>query len=349
MIKIQVETAARIQRRVALDFPPLLERGKFPQARDELVNSSLIPLAENEGDTWSSGCRLMSESRDLSVGHTSGDPSPRTPSRELVPVVVPRRAKIAPEPQAPPSSDRLSSSRFALAAAAAVAVVVAVAGALVWEDRQQSGILAEHARETESLAQTIKSLRVRLDAIDAARSHDELSDLRRSVGDMKSAVVSSREFNSALAQLSQRVDKLDNDQSAKVNKLSERVDHEDSTLTAELSGRVDKLEKKIVPPISVPSQVAQAEQSPVPPKLTGNVSMETTGSIERPRPLLRGYIVLDARSDVALIGGRFGEQEVRRGDFLPGAGRVERIEFRGGRWTVLTSEGLIAAADFPPY
>jgi len=76
---------------------------------------------------------------------------------------------------------------------------------------------------------------------------------------------------------------------------------------------------------------------------------KTTGSIERPRPLLRGYIVLDARNDVALIGGRFGEQEVRRGDFLPGAGRVERIELRSGMWTVLTSEGLIASADFPPY
>jgi hypothetical protein len=64
---------------------------------------------------------------------------------------------------------------------------------------------------------------------------------------------------------------------------------------------------------------------------------------------VRGYVVLDARSDVALIGGRFGEQEVRRGDLVPGAGRVERIEFKGGRWTVLTSEGVIAAADFPPY
>jgi hypothetical protein len=290
----------------------------------------------------------MSESKDLSVGHTSGDPLPRAPSRELVPVVAPPRAKFAPEPQAPPPPDRLSSSRFALAAAAAVVVVVAVAGALVWEDRQQTSILAERASETESLAQTVRSLRVRLDAIDAAKSRDDLADLRRSVGDMKTSVVSAREFNSALAQLSQRVDKLDSDESAKVSKLSERMDHEGSTLTAEISGRVDKLEKKIVAPISPPPQVAQAEQPPVPPKLTGNVSMETTGSIERPRPLLRGYIVLDARSDVALIGGRFGEQEVRRGDFLPGAGRVERIEFRGGRWTVLTSEGVIVAADFRP-
>ena len=290
----------------------------------------------------------MSESKDFSVGHTSRDPSPRTPSRELVPVVLPPRAKFAAEPQAPPPPDRLSSSRFALAAAAAVAVVVAVAGALVWEDRQQTSILAERASETESLAQTVRSLRVRLDAIDAAKSRDDLADLRRSVGDMKTSVVSAREFNSALAMISQRVDKLDSEESAKVSKLSERMDHEGSTLTAELSGRVDKLEKKIVAPISPPPQVAQAEQPPVPPKLTGNVSMETTGSIERPRPLLRGYIVLDARSDVALIGGRFGEQEVRRGDFLPGAGRVERIEFRGGRWTVLTSEGVIVAADFRP-
>ena len=174
----------------------------------------------------------MSESKDLSVGHTSGDPLPRAPSRELVPVVAPPRAKFAPEPQAPPPPDRLSSSRFALAAAAAVVVVVAVAGALVWEDRQQTSILAERASETESLAQTVRSLRVRLDAIDAAKLRDDLADLRRSVGDMKTSVVSAREFNSALAQLSQRVDKLDSDESAKVSKLSERMDHEGSTLTA---------------------------------------------------------------------------------------------------------------------
>jgi hypothetical protein len=224
-----------------------------------------------------------------------------------------------------------------------------VAGALVWEDRQQAGMLVERARETESLAQTVRSLKVRLDAIDAAQSRDDLTDLRRSVGDMKSTLVSTREFNSALALLSQRVDKLGNEESAKVDKLGERIDHEGNALTAELSTRVDKLEKKIVAPISPPPQPAQIAQTPAPPRFGANVSMETTGSIERPRPLLRGYIVLDARSDVALIGGRYGELEVRRGDFLPGAGRVERIELKDGRWTVMTTGGLIAAADFPPY
>ena len=73
--------------------------------------------------------------------------------------------------------------------------------------------------------------------------------------------------------------------------------------------------------------------------------MDTTGSIEKPRPLLRGYVVLDARDDIALVGGRYGEREVRQGDFLPGAGRVERIELRGDGWVVMTSEGLIASAE----
>jgi hypothetical protein len=290
----------------------------------------------------------MSENKDLSVGHASAGRAPPSRSRELIIFAAHPEANFAPGPRMPPS-DRLFSSRFALAAATAFAVVAAVAGALVWEHGQQARILAERASETETLAQTIRSLKVRLDAIDAAKSRDDLADLRRSVGDMKSTVVSTREFNVALALLSQRVDKLDNDESTRVDKLSERVDHEAGALTAELSTRVDKLEKKIVAPLTAPTQAGQAGQPPAQPKFSPNVSLETTGSIDRPRPLLRGYIVLDARGDVALVGGRYGEQEVRRGDFLPGAGRVERIELKGGRWTVLTSEGIIASADFPPY
>jgi hypothetical protein len=61
--------------------------------------------------------------------------------------------------------------------------------------------------------------------------------------------------------------------------------------------------------------------------------------------VLRGYIVLGARDDVALVEGRHGERAVRPGDFLPGAGRVERIARDGGAWVVLTEQGVIPAAD----
>jgi hypothetical protein len=279
---------------------------------------------------------------------SAGDAPPQSSaSRDLVVVVQPPEAKSAREPADRPT-DRLFLSRFPLAAAAALAVVLAVAGGLFLEDRQQAKALAEQVSENEALTHTIKSLKVRLDAIDSAVSSAGLSDLRQSVGEIRSNLVSTREFSGALTQLSQRVDKLDHEASAKVDKLTERVDHEASAVTAGLSSRIDKLEQKIAAPLPAPPQVAQAKQSPARPKFD-NVSMDRTSSIERPRPLLRGYVVLDARDDVALVGGRYGEREVRQGDFLPGAGRVERIELRGEGWVVMTSEGLIASADVPRY
>jgi hypothetical protein len=286
----------------------------------------------------------MSEFESRNAGYL---PPPSSPSRDLVVVVQRPESAAGAEPQTP-ARGRLFSSPFHLAAAAALAIVIAVAGALALEDRQQAKALAEQVSENESLAHTIKSLKVRLDAIDTAMSNAGLADLRQSVGEIKSAAVTTREIDGALAQLSQRVDKLDHESSAKVDKLAERVDHEASAVTAGLSTRIDKLEQKIAPPVPAPPPVAQAKQPPARPKFD-DVSMDKTGSIERPRPLLRGYVVLDARDDVALIGARYGEREVRQGDFLPGAGRVERIQLGGNGWVVMTSAGLIASADFPRY
>ena len=274
---------------------------------------------------------------------SAGQPEPSSSSRDLVLVVEHAEAKPgAGHPSAP--ANRFFPSRFHFAAAAALAVVLAAAGALVLEDRQQAKALAERTAETESLAHTIKSLKVRLDAIDTAMSNAGLADLRQSVGEIKSTAVSTREMSGALAQLSQRIDKLDHEASAKADK---RVDREASAVTAGLSTRIDKLEQKIAAQPPAAPQVAQPK--PVSRPKFDNVSMDKTSSIERPRPLLRGYVVLDARDDVALVGGRYGEREVRQGDFLPGAGRVERIELGGNGWVVTTSSGLIASAEFPRY
>jgi hypothetical protein len=283
---------------------------------------------------------------DLESSSARREPARSSPSRDLVVVVEPPEAKSTRESPAAPAS-KLFLSRFPLAAIGALAVVAAVAGALFLQDRQQATALAEQARENQSLAHTVKSLKVRLDAIDAAMSKARLADLRQSVGEIRSNQVSARQFSGALSQLSQlsqRVDKLDHEESATVDKLTERLDHEASAVTAGLSSRIDKLEQKRAP-AAPPAQTAQAKPRP----RFDAVSMDRTGSIERPRPLLRGYVVLDARDDVALIGGRYGEREVRQGDFLPGAGRVERIELGGNGWVVTTSAGLIASADFPRY
>ena len=246
------------------------------------------------------------------------------------------------------------SGRSRSAWAAAIAAAGVLAGGAVWalnDHRSQAGLIVEQANETKALAKTIDALNARLNVIENAKSHDELVELRRSVGEIRSNVASSRDLSGALVQLTQRVEKLDRDESAKADKLNERLDREASAQAAELAARIDKLEKKVVasaapvPPANPPSPPQKPSLSPA--KFGPNVSMETTGSIERPRPVLRGYIVLGARDDVALVEGRYGERAVRRGDFLPGAGRVEGITRAGGSWVVLTEQGQILAADEP--
>jgi hypothetical protein len=111
--------------------------------------------------------------------------------------------------------DRFSRSSIALAAAIAFAAFGAGAGALVITDhRRDAALLAEHAHETESLARTVDALAARLSAIDSAKAHDELIELRRSVGEIRSSSASSQELGAALGQLSQRVERLDREESA---------------------------------------------------------------------------------------------------------------------------------------
>jgi len=304
-----------------------------------------------EFDSSSAGRELSPASgsgpapRDLAAGGGEGEPR-RGPSRDLVLVPEPDEAKFA-EASKGSATERFSPSRFHLAAAAALAIVAGVAGALLMENHEQAKALAARTSETESLAHAVKSLKVRVDAIDTAVSKSGLADLRQSVGEIKSNAASARQISGALAELSQRVDRLGRESSAKADKPAERVDRQANAATAGSSPHIDKAEHKSAAPPSAPTQAA-APRPPVRPRFAA-VALDRTGSIDRPRPILRSYVVLGARDDVALIGGRYGEREVRAGDFLPGAGRVERIEARGDQWVVMTSEGLIAESDFPPY
>ena len=146
------------------------------------------------------------------------DPPALITSRDLIVLAERPEGRPAGEPQKA-AANKLFSSRFGVAAAA-LAIVAAVAGALFVEDSQQAKALAEQASENAALAHTVKSLEARLDAIDSATSNAGLADLRQSVGEIRSSLVSTREFSGALAQLSQRVDKLDHEASARCSTSS---------------------------------------------------------------------------------------------------------------------------------
>ena len=232
---------------------------------------------------------------------------------------------------------------------------------------------------------------------------------------------STRDPSAALTQLTDRLDRVEHEYGARLDKLGERVDQDSSSRLADIAARLDNLEKKAALPATPVSESADiaarldklekkaalhetpasesadvaarldklekrvalaaapsseiaglttrlnklekraavagaSSANPLPPAAPKQSSLmartdpsapnETARSDDR-GPLLRDYSVEDARDGIAVVDSRSGPQEVAPGDFIPGAGRVLRIEKRGGDWFVLTSRGVIANGPAP--
>jgi hypothetical protein len=205
-----------------------------------------------------------------------------------------------------------------------------------------------------------------------------------------------RDLSAALTQLTVRLDRIEHEYGARLDKLSERVDQDSSSRFADIGARLDQLEKKAALPATPASEsgdlVARLDKlekraaaaapaseiaslttrlnklekkaavagassaNPLPPAAPRQSSLmaraepsapnETAGSGDT-GPLLRDYSVENVRDGVAVLDGRDGRQEVAPGDSVPGAGRVLRIEKRGGDWFVVTSRGVIASGPAP--
>jgi hypothetical protein len=57
---------------------------------------------------------------------------------------------------------------------------------------------------------------------------------------------------------------------------------------------------------------------------------------------IKGWTLHDIADGVAILEGPNGIRRVKRGDLVPGVGRIESIVRWGKRWIVVTSSGLIS-------
>jgi hypothetical protein len=206
-----------------------------------------------------------------------------------------------------------------------------------------------------------------------------------------------RDLGAALAQATTRLDRIEQQYGARLDKLGEGVDQTVSTRLPAISARLDALEKKAAQPVAPASQVAElaakldklekraavAAQpaseiadlaarldrlekraavptagwaAPLPPPApkpsTVAARAQPPASSETilpgaPKRWLPDYSVEDVEGGVAVVDSRYGQLQAAPGDFIPGAGRVLRIERRGGGWVVVTSNGVIASAQAP--
>ena len=112
---------------------------------------------------------------------------------------------------------------------------------------------------------------------------------------------------------------------------------------SDLAIRLDKLEKRMAAALDGPAR-PEADAGTKHGSVVAKAQPPGPNGDARPgaaRPVLRDYRVSDVQDGFAVVEGRYGTQEVAPGDFVPGAGRVLRIERRGGEWYVLTSNGVI--------
>ena len=156
-------------------------------------------------------------------------------------------------PTAPPRAGLSKAVVWASSLAAGLALIAGVAAAALYDHARETSLLAAKSEETRSLAQTVKTLKDRIDAIEAARAHDESADMRKIAAELKGESAGVRDLSANLGQTNARIDKLERDHGARLDKLADRFDHETagkladlSGKLADLSGRLDKLEKRPV-------------------------------------------------------------------------------------------------------
>jgi hypothetical protein len=236
-----------------------------------------------------------------------------------------------------------------IAAAASLAGVVLVGAAAAAAHLHAWRVARAEEAQTRVLAHRLEGMTARLDSLETNRSRDELSNLKKVLAEIRAGAASARDVGGAVTQLAQRVEKLEKDQGARLDKLGDRIDHDAAARLADVTSRLDRLEAKAAAPVAAAAPAAKP--APTPPakpeiaKAEPGVSNETTGSIEKPRPRLRGFYVSEIHNGYAMIGGPTGEFAVGPGDVVPGGGRVLRIERHGRDWVVVTTQGQIVASD----
>ena len=90
----------------------------------------------------------------------------------------------APPPPRPAARVGFVNFRTLAAAAAGLAIVVALGAATLIERESEAALLVKRTQETEALAQTVKTLKARLDGLESARiesakTREETADIRR--------------------------------------------------------------------------------------------------------------------------------------------------------------------------
>ncbi len=226
---------------------------------------------------------------------------------------------------------------------------------------------AQLTQSTVRLDQIEHDYKERSDKLSELMDQDSLSrfaDIAGRLDKLEQKAAAPAPPASQLADITTRLDKLEKSAGLAAASASQ---------IADIATRLDKLEKRAAGAATPASEVAASGTRldktgmrpasaaagsatplvPAMPKqstLTARAEPLAPNARAKPddaRPLLREYSVEYVQGGIAIVYSRYGSRQVAPGDMIPGAGRVLRIERRGGNWVVLTSLGVIAGGPAP--
>ncbi len=236
----------------------------------------------------------------------------RVTSEEQSTIVRTLKFKPAPEPR----WRRLLEQQGYKAAAVIVAVG---AGWIIGAHTFSTG------PETREIIQALNAVTTRLEVVEHLTTR--LNGQAQDVAAMKASIASLRSI-------------------ADANRAEAQV------ASAQLAARVSNLPQSVQPDLSpILRRLEQLEAA----QAQGATQSVVQAVQQRPVPVAApvparvpadGYVLRRVSGNVAVIETGTGLRQVMVGDYLPGAGRVRRIERRNGEWLVFTSGGVIDSQTY---
>ena len=172
----------------------------------------------------------------------------------MIPFVAPQQRAQTPPPNGAAFWRVAFDKRLQIGAiAAGLAIVGTVAAAAIsYRTAQDQSLMAQNS-EAQNLADTVKTLKAKLGALEAAR-HDEITDLRKTVAELKGGLAAAHDSSAALGQVNARADRLEHDEAAKREELADlrktvaelksslAAAHDSGANLAQFNARADRLE-----------------------------------------------------------------------------------------------------------
>jgi hypothetical protein len=226
---------------------------------------------------------------------------------------------------------------------AAAATSVNIAAALPW--KRDVAMASTQTRELWRLKEELRGLRAQLDTLrantDPLRQGQEIKALRASLETLKEGLNATRiDTANAIAQISS---------TPGATHVSAKATEQETQRIEKIADRLERLERQMADPTVTASIAPKSEPAkpvaaaPDAHALPNPADVAAAQLKSEPKPkLVHNYILREVADGVALIEGPDGLREVWAGRTIPGAGKVTSIEKQGGKWVVVTPEGIIA-------